>query len=150
MNREEILGRLNKPQAAYLATVDDGEPRVRGIQLYAVDDRGLMFQTGPMRAMYRELRANPKAELCVVDPDTHAQYRIRGEFEVADDIELKREIVDHPSRVYLQPWRDAIGDAAFFASITVFRMLRATVQVWTMQTNLSPMAAIDLLPIAAP
>ncbi len=150
MNREEILVKLNQPQPAYLATVDGGEPRVRGIQLYAVDRRGLMFQTGPMKAMYRELTTCPKAELCVVDPETHAQYRIRGEFEVADDRALKEEIADHPSRVYLRPWRAAIGDEAFFSSLTVFRMRKATVQVWTMATNLTPTAAMDLLPLEDP
>lgn len=144
MNREEILARLNRPLSAYLATIDQNEPRVRGIQLYAVDQRGLMFQTGPMKAMYRELLANPKAEVCILDPETQVQYRVRGEFEIADDLALKREIVEHPSRVYLKPWRAAVGDAVFFASIAVFRMRKATVQVWTMQTNLAPMAALDL------
>jgi pyridoxamine 5'-phosphate oxidase len=147
MDREAILAKLNKPQAAYLATISDGEPRVRGIQLYAVDGRGLMFQTGTMKEMYRELKACPKAELCVVDPETHEQFRIRGEFEVADDLQLKREIADHPSRVYLRPWREAIGDQAFFEKLIVFRMRKATVQIWTMATNLSPMPSMDLLPI---
>lgn len=145
MNREEILARLNRPLSAYLATLDHGEPRVRGIQLYAVDQRGLLFQTGPMKAMYQELLANPKAEVCILDPETQAQYRVRGEFELSADMDLKREIVDHPSRFYLKPWRASVGDEVFFASIAVFRMRRATVQVWTMQTNLSPMAALDLL-----
>jgi pyridoxamine 5'-phosphate oxidase len=144
VEREEILSRLNRPQGVCLATVDRGEPRVRGIQLYAVDERGVLFQTGPMKAMHKELLAHPMAELCFIDPKDFLQIRVRGEFAASTDEALKREIVDHPSRVYLNPWRERVGDETFFAQITVFQMRKATAQVWTMETNFSPAPAVDL------
>jgi pyridoxamine 5'-phosphate oxidase len=144
VEREEILSRLNRPQGVCLATVDQDEPRVRGIQLYAVDERGVLFQTGPMKAMHKELMAHPMAELCFIDSKDGVQIRVRGEFIASTDEALKREIVDHPSRVYLNPWRARIGDEAFFAQITVFQMRKATAQVWTMETNLNPTPAVEL------
>lgn len=144
MEKQQILAILNKPQPAYLATLENGEPRVRGIQLYCADHRGLMFQTGDMKAMATQIKTNPQVELCVMDSETHAQIRVRGKFELCEDMEIKKEIVEHPSRVYLKPMREKLGDAAFFPRIQVFRMQEATAQVWTMATNLSPMAPIDL------
>lgn len=145
MDRQQILERLNKPQGASLATVDQGEPRVRGIQLYCADARGILFQTGPMKVMHRELTAHPMAELCVIFPEEWMQIRVRGEFHAIHDMALKEEVVNHPSRVYLEPWRKAVGDQEFFANITVFGMSReVTAQVWTMDTNFKPMAPIVL------
>jgi len=144
MEKQQILSILNQPQPAYLATVDQGEPRVRGIQIYAADQRGLMFQTGDMKAMYAEIKANPQVELCVLDPQTQAQIRVRGKFEVCNDLALKKEIAEHPSRVYLVPMRKAMGDDAFFQMLTVFQMKAATAQVWTMESNMKPYAPVDL------
>ncbi len=144
MEKQQILSILNKPQPAYLATLENGEPRVRGIQLFCVDHRGLIFQTGEMKAMADQIKANPQVELCVLDPETQAQIRVRGKFELCDEMDLKIEIVEHPSRFYLKPMREKMGDDAFFRMIQVFRMQEATAQVWTMATNLSPMAPMKL------
>lgn len=145
MQKQEILSVLNQPQPAYLATIENGEPRVRGIQIYAVDHRGLMFQTGDMKAMSSQIKAHPQVELCVLDPKTHAQIRVRGKFEVCEDLEIKREIAEHPSREYLIPMRQAMGDEAFFQMLTVFRMRSATAQVWTMASNLTPFPPVEIL-----
>lgn len=144
MEKQQILSILNQPQPAYLATISNGEPRVRGIQLYAADHRGLMFQTGDMKSMHAEILANPQVEICVLDPQTHAQIRVRGKFELCEDMGIKTEIAEHPSRFYLVPLRKAMGDEAFFKMLSVFQMKNATAQVWTMETNLAPLAPMGL------
>lgn len=144
MNKNEILARLNMPQPAYLATLENGEPRVRGVQIYAVDERGLIFHTAETKAMYAQIKAHPKVELCVLDPETHAQYRVRGEFEETADLELKKEIFAHPSRPYLKPWMETMGEDAFYSFLRVFKLKNATAQVWTMATNASPLQPVEL------
>jgi pyridoxamine 5'-phosphate oxidase len=144
MEKQQIVNVLNQPQPAYLATLEDGEPRVRGIQLYAADHRGILFQTGDMKAMAAQMQRHPQVEFCVLDTATNAQIRVRGRFEVCADMEIKKEIAEHPSRFYLVPMRQAMGDEAFFRMLTVFQMKKATAQVWTMETNLKPMPPVEL------
>lgn len=144
MEKQQILSILNQPQAAYLATLENGEPRVRGIQLFCADERGIVFQTGDMKAMTQQILHSPQVEFCVIHPDPYAQIRVRGKFEICADLEFKKEIAEHPSRGYLLPMRASMGDEAFFRMLTVFRMQQATAQVWNMETNLQPREPVDL------
>lgn len=138
MTREEILAFINRNNIGSLATVDGTTPKVRGINLYAADSRGLIFHTGSMKPLYGELLANPKAEYCFWDPSSFVQVRIRGEFHEETSRTLKEEIVAHPSRAFLKPWMAESGREAFFDLLKVFRMREGEALVWTFATNFEP------------
>lgn len=142
MTKEEILKMLNAHPVMYVATNDDGQPRVRGILMYKADDSGIVFHTGTTKDFYRQLVADPRAEVCFACGKY--QVRVEGKFELVEDMALKEEIVNHPSRKFLQPWREQQGDEAFFNFLKVFRMQHGKAHVWSMETNFKPKEYITL------
>ena len=54
------------------------------------------------------------------------------------------EIVNHPSRKFLKPWREQQGDEAFFGFLKVFRMQHGKAHVWCMEDNFKPKEHIEL------
>ena len=74
-----------------LATVDDGQPRVRPVSPVRVD--GFTIYVANLRSYgkTREIAANPRVELCYLD-DAHDQVRITGRAEVLSDPAVLDEI----------------------------------------------------------
>jgi pyridoxamine 5'-phosphate oxidase len=138
MTREEILKLLNSNQVSYLATVEDGEPRVRGMAHYRADDQGILYHTGKSKDLVAQLRKCPKAEVCVFDAQSGVQVRVRGSVEFVDDQALKEEIV--AARPFLKPIVDAVG----YEALTLFRVKDCLATVWTMSANMEPKTFVKL------
>jgi uncharacterized pyridoxamine 5'-phosphate oxidase family protein len=134
MNRQEIQGIINSNPAFFLATTEAGEPRVRGMLLYRADDEGIIFHTGGMKDVYRQLMANPAVELCFFDQQKWIQVRVSGTARRVADLELKQEIVNAPGREFLKPWVESQG----LDVLEVFRVEDCQALVWTMATNFAP------------
>ena len=60
----EVWQFLKECGTYYLATVDGDEPRVRPFGTAEIFEDKLYIQTGKKKACYRELIANPNAEIC--------------------------------------------------------------------------------------
>jgi len=71
----------------FLATVEDEEPRVRGMLLYKADENGIIFHTGTMKALYEQVLKNPKVELCFSGDGT--QVRVSGKLEIIEDNNIR-------------------------------------------------------------
>lgn len=144
MTKEEIfslIAEMTHP-VMYVATSENNQPHVRGILLYKADSEGIVFHTGKTKELYRQLIANPHAEVCF--SCGKYQIRVEGNFDLVDDIDYKREIVSHPSRKFLQPWREQQGDDKFFDFLQVFRMRNGKAHVWTFEDNFKPKEYIIL------
>jgi len=50
MTKEQIFEVMNGNLGFHLATVENGEPRVRGMMLYKADETGIVFHTGDFKA----------------------------------------------------------------------------------------------------
>ena len=130
MTREEILRFINENPACHLATLEDGQPRVRGMLAYRADETGVIFHTGTSKALAQQIRKNPQAEACFNSHNT--QVRVAGVVEILEDETLKKEIVE--ARPFLKPWVAAHG----MGLLVAFRLTHCEVTVWTMATNLQP------------
>jgi general stress protein 26 len=78
----------------FLSTVDEtGQPRVRPVSPVRVD--GFTIFVANLRSYHktREIAAEPRVELCYLDPD-HDQVRVTAVAEVLNDEALLREIWD--------------------------------------------------------
>src|SRR6266404_9310550 len=86
----EVIRAARFPQ---LATVDEGQPRVRPVSPVRVD--GFTIYVANLRSYHKtaEIAANPKVELCYLD-DRHDQVRITGAAEVVTERGLLQEIWD--------------------------------------------------------
>lgn len=83
-----------------IATVrPDSHLSVVPVGLVLVDDE-LKFSTQTDRGKVRNLAADPRITVCVVDPQNPSRYvEIRGRAEVADDID--RAFIDWVARTYM-------------------------------------------------
>ncbi len=67
-----------------LATADGDQPRVRAMSIHVAEDGRILFATGKETNKYRQVMANPKAELCFVSAGWD-QLRADGRLEVIED-----------------------------------------------------------------
>jgi uncharacterized pyridoxamine 5'-phosphate oxidase family protein len=142
MDRHEILTLINRNPAFFLATLEKGEPRVRGMLLYRADEGGIVFHTGAMKDLHRQLSTNPAVELCFNDWQQQIQVRVRGKARQIGEPQLKEEIVNSPGREFLKPWVENMG----LDVLSVFRVEDCQALVWTMATNFT---AKELIPLSA-
>ena len=138
MTSNEILKLVNENPAFHLATVDGDQPRVRGMLLFRADENGFIFHTASTKDVFRQMKENPKAEMCFSCGGT--QIRVTGVMEQVFDEELRAEIFAHPSRKFLQAWiANGIDNL-----LQVFIMKDCSAVTWTMETNFEPKKTIEL------
>lgn len=144
MKKEEILQLMNENPAFFLGTTEGSQPRVRGMLLYKADSDGIFFHTGNMKDVYQQISQNPKAELCFVSQSTGVQVRVSGTLEEIKETSLKDEIVAHPSRSFLRPWKENSPLKAFYESFIVYRLTDPQAVTWSMASNFDPKTVIAL------
>lgn len=90
---KEIIKFLEENPHTYLATVENGNPRIRPFDfMYGEEDR-CYFCTGNQKEVYKQLMANPNIELSVMNPKME-WLRLRGKVVFIDDIEVKEKIIE--------------------------------------------------------
>lgn len=129
MNAKEMYTLMNANPGFHLATVEGDQPRVRGMLLFRADENGIIFHTASTKDVYAQIQKNPKAEMCFFGDGT--QIRVTGVLEQVMDDGLKEEIFNHPSRKFLQAWKEKGIDHL----LQVFRMKNCEAVTWTMETN---------------
>lgn len=138
MTSQEIFELISKQPMFHLATMDGDQPRVRGMMLFRADERGIVFHTASTKDVYRQIKANPKAEMCFSCGEV--QVRVTGVLEQNDDPALREEIFAHPSRKFLHAWKEKGIDGL----LQVFVMKDCTAVTWTMAANFDPKEPVKL------
>jgi uncharacterized pyridoxamine 5'-phosphate oxidase family protein len=93
---KEVYDFLKKCETYYLATVDGNKPRVRPFGTVAIFENKLYIQTGKIKNVFKQIRANPNVEICAMT----GERWIRIEAVLVEDgrIEAKQYILDeYPS-----------------------------------------------------
>ena len=138
MNEKEMYDLMNANPAFHLATVEGEQPRVRGMLLFRADENGIIFHTASTKDVYAQIKKNPKVEMCFFGDGT--QIRVTGVLEQVLDEGLKEEIFSHPSRKFLQAWKENGIDHL----LQIFRMKNCEAVTWTMETNFAEKKPITL------
>ena len=76
----------------YLATVEGDQPRVRPFGTAEIFEGKLYIQTGKVKNVYKQLVANPKAEICAFNGTEW--IRIQCELIPDERIEAKQDMLD--------------------------------------------------------
>ncbi|MDR1345066.1 MAG: pyridoxamine 5'-phosphate oxidase family protein [Tannerellaceae bacterium] len=63
---KEVYDFLRKCETYYLATVDGNKPRVRPFGTVAVFENKLYIQTGKIKNVSKQIKANPNVEICAM------------------------------------------------------------------------------------
>lgn len=144
MTKQEIFDLMKRNPVFFLATVEDQQPRVRGMLLYRADENGIIFHTGTFKHVYAQIMKNPRVELCFNDLKQGVQIRVSGELELLDDKNIKDEISQHPSRKFLQAWKESGDIQDFYDRFAVFRLQPAQATIWIMDRNFTGTENISL------
>lgn len=136
MDKNEIFELISKSPVFFLGTVDNNQPRVRGMLLYKADERGILFHTSSKKDLYKQILKNPNAELCFNCNGT--QIRITGKLEIINDDNLKDEICNDPSRKFLEQWKADGSFKNFYDEFIVFALKHGSIVTWTMADNFTP------------
>ncbi len=144
MDKKTLYALMNGNPGMHLATVENGEPRVRAILLYSAGDDGIIFHTGTQKDLSRQISENPGCEMCFNDFAQGIQVRVRGTLEEITDPAFKDRIAETPGREFLKKWRDSGELAGFYGAIRVFTLKGGIAHVWSMETNFAPKEPIRL------
>ncbi|MCD8036098.1 MAG: pyridoxamine 5'-phosphate oxidase family protein [Clostridiales bacterium] len=91
---DELLEFLQKNPIFYLATNDDGQPRVRPFGFHMIFDDKFYMVTALPKKVCKQLQKNPKVEFCSMAPDTHF-LRVNGEVVFDNDnMEAKKKVFE--------------------------------------------------------
>lgn len=138
MVKEEIFQLMNENPVFHLATMEDDQPRVRGMLLFKADEEGIIFHTASTKDVFKQIMKNPKVELCF--QGNGRQVRVAGVLELVYDENLRNEIFNHPSRQFLRTWKENGIDVL----LQIFRLKNGTAVEWTMETNFAEKKPIEL------
>jgi len=118
----------------YLATLDNDQPRVRAMQFWFADKTGFYFQTGTIKDLYKQVKTNPKVEVCFYKPGTMAgtMLRVAGKIEFVEDKQMKEKVIIE------RPFLKDMGITPESPSLIIFRIAHGEAHFWTMETNLKP------------
>jgi len=93
------------PTAMSVATADaTGRPSVRMVLLKHADERGFVFYTNLESPKSADLRANPRAALCLHWPKLERQVRIDGRAEPVSEAEADAYFATRPRLSQLGAW----------------------------------------------
>jgi len=89
----EVYEFLKQAGTYYLATVEGDQPKVRPFGTVDLFDGKLYIQTGKKKDVAKQLKANPKAEICVFKDGVW--LRLSGTLVEDDRREAKKHMLDN-------------------------------------------------------
>lgn len=90
---KEVYEFLKQAGTYYLATVEGNQPRVRPFGTIDVFEDKLYIQTGKKKDVAKQLKANPKAEICAFKDGVW--LRVSGTLVEDDRREAKKHMLDN-------------------------------------------------------
>ncbi len=134
MNIKDCIRFANEHPICYLATSEEGQPHVRALGIWFVDETGFYFQTASMKDLPHQLEKNPKTEVCFYQHGgvTGTMLRITGEVEFIYENELKERALKD------RPFLKSMGLNANSPELILFKITHGKAHIWTMENNLKP------------
>lgn len=91
---DELLKFLEKNPVFYLATDDNGQPRVRPFGFHMIYNDKFYMVTALPKKVCKQMEKNSKIEFCSMAPDTHF-VRVTGEVVFDNDnMEAKKKVFE--------------------------------------------------------
>ena len=89
---KKVCDFLDEAQTYYLATAEGDQPRVRPFGTALIYDGKLYIQTGKVKAVSRQIAANPKVEICAFHGGRW--LRLAGELVNDDSRDVKEAMLE--------------------------------------------------------
>ena len=114
---DEIFTFIKNCGTYFLATDDDGQPRVRPFGTVNVFEGKLYIQTGKSKDVSRQIQKNPRVELCCFNGTEWC--RVSGELERDDRVEPKEAMLEkYPELKSMYSATDDNTEVLFFKNAT--------------------------------
>ena len=114
---ERVCKFLKDAGTYYLATVEGDQPRVRPFGTAHIFEGKLYIQTGKVKAVSRQLAANPKGEICAFMKGKW--LRLAGELVEDDRVEAKASLLEaYPSLQKMYAADDGNTQVWYFKNAT--------------------------------
>ena len=114
---ERVCKFLKDAGTYYLATVEGDQPRVRPFGTAHIFEGKLYIQTGKVKAVSRQLAANPKVEICAFMKGKW--LRLAGELVEDDRVEAKASLLEaYPSLQQMYAADDGNTQVWYFKNAT--------------------------------
>ena len=114
---DKVLKFLKDAETYYLATVEGDQPRVRPFGTAHVFEGKLYIQTGKVKDVSKQLRQNPKAEICAVK--NGEWLRVSGKLIEDDRNEARQSMLDaYPSLQKMYKADDGNTEVFYFENAT--------------------------------
>ena len=129
----EVLLFANQNPSSWLATCEDGQPRVRGMLLWFADETGFYYHTAKTKSLYSQMKANPKMEAAFIrnaDKPEFEMLRVTGAVEILNDQALEKRLKEE--RAWL--WGN-IQQSAVDTEVVIFRISHGSAYIWNMEWN---------------
>lgn len=129
MDLEDIYEFANINPLCYLATAEGDQPRVRAFTMWYAGDEGFYFFTSKPKGVYKQLKANPKVEVCFYATQSGVMMRATGTIAFLEDIETKKKLLEDQS--YIKKMVTGPEDP----TLAVFRVENGEAYFWTIADN---------------
>ena len=114
---ERVEKFLKEANTYYLATTEGDQPRVRPFGTAHIFEGKLYIQTGKVKAVSRQLAANPKVEICAFMKGKW--LRLAGELVEDDRVEAKASLLEaYPSLQKMYAADDGNTQVWYFKNAT--------------------------------
>ena len=114
---QEIYEFLKKCGTYYLATTEGDQPRVRPFGTIDLFEGKLYIQTGKVKAVSKQIQANPKVEICGFMDGKW--LRVAGTLVRDERVEAKRHMLDsYPSLKAMYSAEDDNTEVLYFKDAT--------------------------------
>ena len=90
---QEVYEYLQKCGTFYVATVENDQPRVRPFGVVDMFEGRLYIQTGNIKPVFAQMKANPKIEICGM-PNPESWIRINATVVQDDRREARQHMLD--------------------------------------------------------
>lgn len=87
---QRTLKFLQDNKTFFIATIEDGKPRVRPFGLVLEHDGKLWFGTANTKAVYRQIKSNPNVEISATSPKAD-WIRVSGKAVFEPNLDVKRK-----------------------------------------------------------
>jgi pyridoxamine 5'-phosphate oxidase len=138
MTKQEVFELITQNPTCFLATIEDGAPRVRAVMALRADDRGVLFNTGTAKDLNKQIEACPDVEMAFYATAQMTQIRVRGRLELQTDEETRALVLEK------LPFLAQVVSAHGPEVLRPYLLRGGRATVWTMKENFKPKEWVEL------
>ena len=134
MEFKDCIKFANENPVSYIATMDGDQPRVRAFLMWFADESGFYYHTGTAKSVYKQLKNNPRVEVCFYHPSSDLMaknmMRVTGEVEFLDNPKIRDRLLEE--RPFLRALMKSPNDTV----LAIFRIPKGEAWFWSMAENM--------------